>query len=493
MKKLTMMAIAAIVAFGLAGCTEKENIPPDDTRETVSATLSLSFRMPGAATRAVNGGDIEAVEEESTVNSITVFIFDSNGLPAAEGAIKKLDAEDDFEDPVDGLYEMKPGLGLITTTAGVKRIYVGVNLPLSLNGPYASESDLLDATAAVTALSDDAAGFVMFSEAVLEKNLVASPATNTALIDVSRVVSKVVASRSDDPEDFKVIWPGELTMTYSVQHFYVMNDATASYAVPNFYMTGRPKCYTDFAASSVINTAAGSTAEHKELFEGVPDDADFADMGRDECFYIGENGREETGQSIKSNTTYAVVSTKVTITHSAKVAGEAIEYATFEGSADDDIYIVKTSRKEYVAASKADALEIMEFLGELTEPVSSELYIYPGSWVHFHVWLNRYAKNDYAIKRNQFVHLKVDGVNGQANPGDFPGIPGTVEDSSKPIDILNPEDPDDEDEALPFDEDDDRATDLDDKDDPIEGDPAGLLVNVQILPWSYFENNAKLN
>ncbi len=427
------------------------------------------------------------------VDSITVFIFEANGLPAVEGAITKLKAEDDFEDPVDGLYEMEAGRDLITTTAGVKRIYVGVNLPLSVNKPHTSESDLLDSAAAVTALSDDTDGFVMFSETVLEKNLVAAPAANTALIEVSRVVAKVVASYSDDSEDFEVVWPDELTMTYSVQHFYVMNDATASYVVPNFYMTGRPKSYTDFASPSVINTAAGSTAAHKSLFEGVPDDADFSEMGRDVCFYIGENGREETGQSIKSNTTYAVVSTKVTITHSAKVAGEAIEYATFEGSADDDIYIVKTSRKEYVAASKADALEIMEFLGELTEPVSSELYIYPESWVHFHVWLNRYAKNDYAIKRNQFVHLKVEGVNGKANPGDFLGIPGTVDDSSKPIDILDPEDPDDEDEALPFDEDDDRATDPDDNDDPIEGDPAGLLVNVQILPWSYFVNNATLN
>jgi len=136
--------------------------------------------------------------------------------------------------------------------------------------------------------------------------------------------------------------------------------------------------------------------------------------------------------------------------------------------------MVNFAGKDYVCSSLATANALG--LGLDGGTATSKIFTYKQGYVHFLVWLNRNGVNDFSILRNQFVHLKVNGVLSQEFL--FPGYPGDPSDPTKPIDPQDPTNPQNPDVIPPT--------------DPVDGSQAWLQVEITVMPWTYKLNDAIL-
>jgi hypothetical protein len=467
MKKIQILAMAAVMAFGLTGCNKNETGPKHGT-EGPKAKLSLTFTLPASATRAADGEPLNATAQESTVSTVDVFVFTSAGVQAEVGGHTALSISD-FTGS-DGVYTT---IANIETLSGGKIIYVGINLPAALRVPYATESDLLKVVETVTVMSIDNS-FTMFSGAILAdlKSETVLP-VNTVSADIDRVVAKVATSSSD--ASFANTWtePG-LTMTYTVKNFRVIQWAVKSYVAPNYWSPGgKEKTLIDDAtATDVLNAFAVDAASTPVtiLNPHPTDDADIVNMGG---FYVGENAPKAT---TNARTTYAMVATTVMCDMEATwdaAAGDVVWSAVAGGfgNGTSDVYVVSFAGHHYVCSTLAKATDLG--LGLDGNTGTSMIYTYKMGYVHFVVWLNKNGINDYSVLRNQFIHVRVNGVT--KRDFFFPGYPGDPTDPTKPNDPTDPSNPDPK-----------------KPDELVDGEKAYLQVTVTVQPWTYKENNAIL-
>lgn len=479
MKKLQVLALAALVAFGFASCA-KDNAGNGNNvvGNGETAQMGLSFSVTTNETRA--DADQTATALESKINTVTVFIFDANGDRVKTGSWNPFTLTDFTPDDVDNptTWTLKNS---ITTEYGngTIKVYVATNLPAAYDKEYASVNDLLEQTADVVNIIDASttqattatatnAGFVMFTEEKV--HTLNAESVTTLEASLGRVVSKVVTTWPGAGVNFQNQWNNGPLLTYKVEKFNVYNDAYATYLPEN---TNTLSTLFDFDESY---------AAHKNVTATVYTGAGAEDPNLTDLLgiYVGENDSVLADpQGDKTSrvgfTTYAMVQTSVKLDRVAKWVTEKtensvtvpahVEWTTngtpgFVTDDDDDLYLVAFEGMNYITNVEDDAREIATYLG------ADGIVTYPKSKVHFRVFLNRGGDNVYVVGRNEYIHVNVEGI--KPVNGSFPGWPGTPDDEEKPT-------PPEED---PF--------------TPIDPEKAELLVKIDVLKWNYKPNNVTL-
>lgn len=452
-----MLAAAAALTLGVTSCSKDDNGGAGnggDGVEGAPARMSVTFKVPETpGVRAVTSPQ-ETNTAESTINSISVFVFKSTGVAASTGGYTTVTSTG-FTGG-GGVYTLDND---ISTESGTgMKVYVAMNLPTTADKAYGSEAALLAAVETVANMSDATAtpnnGFTMFS-ALETMNLAAYDSTDPttvgkATLDISRVVSKVVASAGALTYTPSA-WSNGVEFEYALTDFNVYQDATSSYLVSQATSSGPLSTF----AASVNNT----------LVAMVTDPANAAGRAAMSGFYVGEN---KTASALQGNSTYAMISATVIPNMAAEwdASANAVVWnpaTTYGGGVSgSNIFIVKTNGYTYVTDSDTKADGIVNALNAIAAGSASK-YTYTDGYVHFMVYLNAPG---YQVNRNQFIHVMVNGI--KSADGLFPGIPGDPTDPTKPV---NPEGPDNPDPVKPV--------------DPIVPDAAMLNVEITVDPWEY--------
>jgi hypothetical protein len=552
MKKLKIFALAAVVAFGLAACSQEEN--PNDPNRTLGdgkAQVGFSFRLPNAAfTRA----DQDASDpDEITIERVSVFVFDESGVPASlnpyttfnntfdntpEGGIQ---ADEAFETGTAGnytTYSLKDAY-MIETNSGTAHIYVAVNLPASLDHAYASENALLEAKSNANndpATDDvlDGEGFAepgeftMFGQALNGSNGVAIELaeidqSNTeptqVNVTVERVVSKVVGTTkaatfqaTQEGATTLAKWGNDVQLEYTIESFNVYQEMSDSYLSFEKDRSVWGSLYNNDAWSYFKNKGAVSgwlgTNPGKNIGMTVfaQDNGPSDDLTDLSGFYVGENYsnknpnfQENASLELSRNgyTTYAMVATKVT---SNKVA-------TWDAGTN----YIKWDAPALGARTNPNNDLIVMYIPDEVEPLIVE-----GTTIADAIYAGLNAKdavkyNNTTIKQyvyyESYVHFLVwlnkDGFNDyNIGRNEFIHVHVTGVTGSSGQDLNNDDIKDGIFPGYPGDEEDpEKPTDLEDEDnnpepldpeDPIEGFSAKLQVIITVKDWVYRLNGGIL-
>ncbi len=489
--KLKTMMVALFAALMFASCSEdEENGGGQETVTGEASRVGIIFSVPKSIGGVSSRANIAASTDESTVDNLSVYIFNATGTGIAGNNTFLTTGSDFSYNGTDGVYELNNPIASIAVKAD---IYVIVNHPDFTSAPsYSTKSQLIAAIEEISAMSVDGEfTMVASTEGEQLKEYDASDPTTTTQVTMSagRVVSKVVATSMN--ETYQTEWKDANsltynTLTYTITEFNVYQEAIKSYLVAQ-YQTLSP---FDTSAFSPYATSVEKANKAVEV------DVDYTIANPDELnaidrFYIGEN-TPTSGNTLNENTTYVMIATKVKMTHFAKwnsitqsVGWEDVTGYTY--TEDDDLYVVNYNGMSYVTNTEADAIEIAQELG--TTSTALTYYTYPEGYVHFQVFLNGLNqtntadKNSYSVDRNQLIHVKVTGLIDKNSY--FPGYPGGDGDGTPG----NPG-PD-----KPIDPNEDNGKNPDPKKPGEKVDPEDSLLDIliEILGWEYAENEVELS
>lgn len=500
MKKLFVLAAAAGLLMGVASCAKDGNDAVNGGGQgDGKALMSLSFTLPqGDFTRAVEG-DQPGNAMESTINSIQVWIFqDGQAVSGIEGTVGDPGANGggffdlpiaSFDDSAAPVYTLEEAETLLTASGDVT-IYVAANTPTAYAIPYATPAALLAKIGTVAELTANtgtgATALTMFSDAKNETLLVSdedlTTVENTVEVNLNRVVSKVQATwKSTDgivattPADFQSTWTAGPTLTYAVTGFNVHQDARQSYLV-------KKADGTTLSGDIDLTVKPSTLTVHPDAVKGTT-------LGNyTGGFYLAENKSslldESAGLSLKGNTTFAMIGTKVSLDKIAtwNTITEQVEWVNHTANAtpaEDDIVVIKATKGgvDYILLTIDNSADAVNNSTTLVSALGANGYtnvtttVFWDSYVHFRKWLNKDGSNDYNIDRNQFIHINITGI--AKLDGLFPGFPG--------VDDTTPETPVD-----PVDEDEDED------EEPVDPLPAELIVEVTVNQWVYRANDTIL-
>ncbi len=462
--------MAALAALTLAACSKDGDNSGKTSDEGEDARLGITFKMPASANTRAWEDDVAGTADENAVKTVSVYVFKAiDGYAVAEGSHTKLTAGDFTES--SGTWKLSDSKN-IKTMSGSSRIYIAVNLPTGKDVAYGSEALMLEVFDELANLSDASKGFTMFSGteiATLQPYDSSNPNTvSTVSVSVDRVVSKLVGI--SNAASYTEKWSNGVEFAYDVKEMGVYNEAIESYLAKN---ATTKSTLNDFTTSKG-KTNATVTTPHPG-----------GDTGASalEGFYICEN-HEPAGDATYGKSTYAMVATTVKVDHYGEwdTTDEEVVYHSVGayGGGSDDIYIVHYQGEDYVTNTQARAQDIADGLvDKYNLPANSldeNIYVYTKGWVHFQVYLNHEGHNDYNVGRNEFIHVKVNGIN--LTDGHFPGYPGDPTEPEKPIDPTDPTEP--------------NNPDPKDPDDNIDPDAAQLNVEVTINRWTYKNNTVIL-
>ena len=487
MKLQSFFATAVAVLLVLSSCSKENNGIPGETNDT-KALVSVSFTLPtNNNTRSQT--EQNATAEESNVKDVSVYVFNLAGAAVAKNSYTYLQKAD-FDAPVGNLYKLSAGKE-IETVAGGARIYVGINIPASLRQAYDTEADLLYAVADLDEIKTDHE-FTMISEAkVVSLQSVDDVTVNVVPIEVGRVVSKVVGSW-DPSGSFVSTWKAadmvqtnptasavDITLTYTPSSYGIYQ-----YAVKTFLAENQSTLINNLAGrynpADVVKPFDYAIGGNTTLYNGHGDEnRTFTD-----CVYIGENTPAST---MYGNTTYAYIATKVDVSHYAtwNDTNKEVVYQSgpYGNSTNDNVWVIHYDGVDVLTNSQTNADEIITGLnaydGLAPDAPGKKIatyHIYYEGFVHFRVYLNRNGANDYRVGRNEYIHLRVNGVNANLGAGVFPGNPGEETDpEDKPVD--------------PNENGGTEGPDPTDPTDPIDPADAKLSVEITVKPWTYKANN----
>lgn len=481
-----MFAAAALLTLGATSCTKESGDGSAKIIEGKETKMSLSLKMRTPGTRSI-GTPVPGTGAESAVNTVNVYVFNAQGDAVAVGAYTTLDVATSFTKTGD-TYVLNAS-NEILTISGSNRVYIGVNLPASMNTRYATEAALLSVIENVNTLYTND-NFVMFSDVeatvllpIGDPSLPAS-GVNELSMNVNRLSSKIAVSAPTSALP-SVVWtaPGtthhDLTLTYTVSHFRVYNGAKQSFVAPNYWIggdnSGLPLTYSPTATGSLYTWNESNAFGQTNVFVGaIP-----GDLNSLPAAYTGENA---VYPPLNRNTTLVMVATTINVDMAADWDStlEAVVYddATPYGNGSSDVFVVKVTSGNangtfYITDELAKAENI--FYGLEGAGINSSIFTYEMGYVHFPVYLNgtgvTAGYNNYGIYRNQFLRVGVVSVAG--GPGRFPGTPGVSGDPGKAADVLDPDGP--------------NPRNPDELVDPTE--EAELTVTIEVSPWDYIVND----
>jgi len=407
MKKILLAAVMAL--FMISSCN-KADINNNFLEEGSEATLDLVISFP--ATRAA---DSHATTDETKVTTVTVFVFNPDGTMAKmnTGNVPlTFTVSSDFTAGADNTYSLNQARR-ITSTSGLKHIYVGVNLPSSLNvSTITNVSDLLGEYATTVAnLTSSATGFAMLS-AVKEATLLSqeagsTPTVNKVTVQVERLVAKVTARKAASPST------GTFAKGFTIQpdQFTVSNVGTHIYPIQQFDASGNLK------SPMKNSTAVGTLTSLNE--NGTTTVAS-------RSLYVNEY---RPGVSyLRREATNVVVRGALSLSGFAFVDGSDVLQITGTPTiVGGEVFMVKDATNTYFCKDVADAVAVETKIGasgitKYTAASDGKIYFF------YYIFLNENETDAYAIYRNQYIDLTIGQVRGVGYPGDpvTPDQPATL-------------------------------------------------------------------
>lgn len=185
---------AAAIAAGVTACTKEEVVPGGELQPQPAlerATLTITVNNNGTTTRAVS--DANATDAEKKIEKISLFIFGGNKTEAEKDTVFSSGATG-FQEDGENVYKAT----LHDAPAGVKNIYVGINLPAALHDSIKKNGVGAAYSVAKTALKgftySTTNGFPMFSDDSKPAQFtIVRDSVNKFETSVKRLVAKVTA------------------------------------------------------------------------------------------------------------------------------------------------------------------------------------------------------------------------------------------------------------------------------------------------------------
>lgn len=180
--KIMLLGLVSMAAFAIAGCNKETGDTPESGVKTFA---SFSITVSNPATRA----DVNAVDEETGINNVGIYIFSSEALETA-GSID--------------LTNQNKGKTTVATTTGPKHIYAVPNPPATIKSTVGLsqaefEQQLLAALSTDIAASNK---FLMVgsTDATLVRRSQEEAKANLIPISVTRAAAKVqLQYKTDTP------------------------------------------------------------------------------------------------------------------------------------------------------------------------------------------------------------------------------------------------------------------------------------------------------
>ncbi|MDR2816347.1 MAG: Mfa1 family fimbria major subunit [Proteiniphilum sp.] len=206
MKKVYFLTVAAMaLTLAFQGCSNNDDVVNGENISIGEPTsMQLMISAPKApATYAPS--DPNASEDEVTIKNVRVLIYEQTATSFILEQVTDYLLSTDFEPiPEKDAYQLKVG-SKISTTTGVKKIYVAMNYTGALpeeGSSIGKINEQIVTLATANALSNGTAGFAMFSTAATDATLVTEDNTdyataNKKTVTVKRLVAKVSVQESE--------------------------------------------------------------------------------------------------------------------------------------------------------------------------------------------------------------------------------------------------------------------------------------------------------
>lgn len=244
MKIKAFLIATLFLAAGLYSCSDEnnENVNPgvDDKGEPTYLDLSFSFPKAGMpetrSTRAATTGDDNASLVETALNTVDVYIFNSNtGLMVKYQELAASDFTQETSTLAEDVWKAK---ATIATTTGQKTVFVGINLPKTFaqglnNTSLAAFNDKAHSLAMGELVTTG--GIAMFSSKGMTSELkpigdAGYAANNTLKIPVKRLVAKITV---EEAPTMTINGPGKIgNLTFAMNNvnkkFYLVPKADSS-------------------------------------------------------------------------------------------------------------------------------------------------------------------------------------------------------------------------------------------------------------------------
>lgn len=453
-------ALLLVLTGGLTSCVE--TTCPVENGSAERAVVGFRISLAPLETRALSDGDaVTPNAEETTIYTLHAFIFDLNGQPAAlnGGGVQLQNLRP--ETPGSSLFVCDP----LTTTSGPKRIWIVANLPADISLPMGSAGELL----ALHLPYQSMVGKHLLSgqlDATLPPSGIQNPTPLS--ITLSYPVAKFFISAAADkdadawtvyqPNSNASFWRASLrkdptmTNTSVVQKMQVDNIPARSYLIPGttHCTAGGLRRFTqtdNISYTAVIESSALSVIE--SLIQNLNPNA---------SHYLAEN---LPATPTHSNTTAVMMRSCITAYCSWAVKSdgtglELVRVNPYYGALANDIIVVRHGGRDYVC-NETNAPAVAAFLQNWTGQTPVR-FRYTKGIVYFRLYLN--LDDGGAIRRGQFIHLRVNGVN-KYPLYHFPGYPEGVD----PL-VPTPDNP------YPL-----------DPDGSVYDTPAELQIEVGVRPW----------
>ncbi len=389
MKKLFLLTAAAVAtAVTMASCNDGPS--GDDPTEGKNARMNVVVSFPRSmGTRA---GDTNASDKDTEIESVTVFVFDEDGNGVL-GNATTFDF-DDFNEIADNEFELKTE-NRIQTTAGPKRIYVGINLPADL-ASAANETVLIESASTVGLEGTNSVA--MLSELV-ERTLVSqeesdavTPGENNVPAEVRRLVSKIAVTLGEQEEFTIDNDPGGTVFTVIPDQFSVGGLATTFYPVERL-------------EGGMLETPGDEVDDAEPIMRAInPEDTPVSDR---DAFYVPEHTDMSRTYSQRA-LTHVVVRAEFTFDKFATV-GRGIEYV--DANAPGYAYVFRFEGNTYVCSSSTIADVVVNELTTDDIPILHYTADTNGKFhTYYHLFLNGDESDMYAVYRNQFFDITVTGA-----------------------------------------------------------------------------------
>lgn len=376
------LMIAATLLAGFASCSNDDDSTINGGIETGKATtFTLSIAQP-----KTYATDPNATADESTLNSVDVFIFNDAGTLEKR---ERLTGSEFTQSPTNEYTANRT----IASTTGAKKIYVGVNLSDELARNVASQG--LSAIYKVSTAADlmnPTNGFAMFSKVASDATFVESTdptaaTANKVSATVSRLLAKVSVIQSP------TLSYNVLGGTISDLEFSLSNITQLYYMLPNV------------SGLSPVNSLSPSTLYNQDSYQAL--NASTTAITASNVSYALENA---SSQNLEGYTTYASIRAKFIPTTVVKLttAGNGASGLVSETVPATPVtfYTVSNAGVRYYFLNQTDATAYdTEING-----ANTTLATYTNGYCYYKAYLN--PDNNFNIYRNNLYKVNITAVNG---------------------------------------------------------------------------------
>lgn len=424
MKKFFLMAAAAAVVMFASCSKENDGGQSGDVPESGAATMSLKLTFP----RTYADANETASEKESKINKVDVFIFDATTgalvthRPLTSASFSATGST--YTSTVD-----------IITTAGTRKIGVGINLPAAMvtaitstqkNITAVNASTVYDVTSALIATDDN---FVMFSTEMPVKTLVAdADATDTdnkIVMDIERMAGKgALAKTATFAYSANVTALG----SFGDLNYKLMQANLKSYLMAEGRAVSERRDPNYLSSDYVENSPAGnqydgSVFEKTAIYKTLEGNDDYATHNLRPAFYGAENVSDFYQ---KGTTTYFVVRGQFTPTKFSDATGASTTPSYTPGA---DFWVVADAATTHICADAATATTLAGVASIF--PSGSTIVKHVGGYCYWAVFVGKL--NERGFLRNNYYVGQVKAINGfgSGDEGDVIKPPTDPVDGSK--------------------------------------------------------------